>query len=115
MKTTYVIFYPDGSSTEGSCDLEEQPGYDAINAVVRPLIRTLLTKSDHMEHVTVLHEGERRDMFVDDEGQRKDLDRNEAATSIYRNNWMTHYPKTDPETIPYIYGDAVLFGRRIWF
>ncbi len=115
MKTTYVVFYPDGTETAGECEMKEQPTYDEINAVVRPLIRTLLTKSDYFEHVTVLHEGERRDMFVDDEGQAKNLDRNEKATTVYRHNWLTAHPETEPETVPYIYGDAVLFGRRIWY
>lgn len=116
MKTKYIAIRTDGSTTEGECELDEEPKYDAINAVVRPLIATLVTKRDDIEHVTVLHEGERRDLFVDDAGERKNLPRNEEATTIYRHNWITQHPKVDPETMPYIYGDAVFFPhRRIWW
>jgi hypothetical protein len=115
MKTDYIVYRTDGTTTEASCELAEHPGLDAINAVVRPLIGTLLTKYDHLEHVAVMIDGERRDLFVDEDGQAKRLERNEAATTHYRRSWLTAYPKTDPETLPYIYGDAVLFGRRIWF
>ena len=115
MKTGYSIYLTNGTRVDATCELAETPGYDAINAVVRPLISTLLTTHDYIEHVAVLVDGERRDMFVDEDGQNKRLPRNEAATTHYRRSWMTTYPKHDPETLPYIYGDAVLFKRRIWF
>lgn len=78
------------------------------------------------------------DMFVDDSGapmllewqdvactkaaltrKGKGLPRNEAATAIYRR--ATILGRTaikydgDPETLPAIYGPAVLFDRRVWF
>jgi hypothetical protein len=116
MKTELTIYLTDGTTRAGTCELAEHPTYDAINAVVRPLLKTMLTKHDHIEHVYVLgHDGERADMFVDDEGQMKDLPRNEAATAIYRRAWLAHQPDTAPDSLPCIYGDAVLFGRRIWF
>lgn len=115
MKTSYIVFRSDASVGAGECDLPEEPGLDQINAVVRPLIRTLLTKHDHIEHVLVKVDGEYTDMFVDDEGQSKQLPRNERATTVYRNNWLTQHPQDDPESLPYIYGDAVLFSRRIWW
>ena len=114
--TQYTAYKADGKVYDGTAEMSEQPTYDEINALVRPLIGTLLTTHDHIEHVAVRHEDERRDMFVDEEGQKKNLPRNEAATTIYRHNWMTAYPDTDPESLPFIYGDAVLFPhRRIWF
>jgi hypothetical protein len=114
--TKYVAYKADGKVYDGTAEMAEQPTYNEINALVRPLISTMLTTHDYIEHVTVLHEGERRDMFVDEQGEAKNLPRNEAATTVYRNNWLTAHPKADPESIPYVYGDAVLFtSRQIWF
>lgn len=67
-----------------------------------------------LEHVSVLFGGRRADMFVDDRGIEKDLPRNEAATAIYRANWLSRHPGADPESIPAIYGLAVLFDRIVW-
>lgn len=65
---------------------------------------------EDFEHVAVLFEGTRRDMFV---GETSSINgrhiRNVRATEIYRNNTMTHHPGTDPESLPAISGPAVLF------
>jgi hypothetical protein len=53
-------------------------------------------------------------MFVDETGVGR-LPRNEAATAIYRNNWLTQHPSVPAESISAIYGTAVLFARRVWF
>lgn len=90
----------------------EGPGLDAIKAVVTPHLN-----GGRMEHVTVFHNGEYVDMFVDDDGKEKNLPRNEKATRIYRNNVLTHEPGKypDPEVLPYVYGPAVLFLEKVWF
>lgn len=90
--------------------LADDPGYPALKAIVEPFL-----DGGDLEHVTVLHDGKRTDMFVDECGSLKGLPRNEPATSIYRNNWLTQHPKEDPESLPAIYGPAVLFSRRVWF
>lgn len=90
--------------------LPHAPGYDRLREVVEPLL-----DGCNMERVNVLHEGRYTDMFVDETGALKSLPRNDEATAIYRNNWLTHNPGTDPESMPAIYGTAVLFGRRVWF
>lgn len=110
MKTSYTVYRADGTSEELSCELPRAPIYEEIAGIVCPQL-----DGATLEHVAVLHEGERRDMFVDDHGSIKGLPRNEAATEIYRANSMARDPKLDPETLPAIYGPAVLFGRRIWF
>lgn len=51
-------------------------GYDQINALVRPLV------GGEIEHVAVLYNNKRQDMFVDENGQYKDLPRNEIATAM---------------------------------
>ena len=55
------------------------------------------------------------DMFVDEDGFTKNLPRNEKATAIYRNNWLTQYPNTDPEMMAFIVGPAVVFSDRVWY
>ena len=109
--TTITVMRPDAEpETQEVVGLKAEPGYQALKAIVEPLI-----DGAPLEHVTVLHDGERRDMFVDECGSLNGLPRNEAATAIYRNNWLTQNPKADPESLPAIYGPAVLFSRRVWF
>lgn len=109
--TDYRIIPPgDGPEINGSVDWPKDPGFGLINALVQPLI-----SCDNIEHVTVLHDGARCDMFVDDIGRLKGLPRNDRATAIYRNNQMTRHPDTDPESMPFVAGIAVLFYKRVWF
>lgn len=106
--TKYTIYRPDGSSDDNTVDWPAAPKYDAIAALIRPLLM-----GANLEHVTVLHNGGRRDMFVDEMGAVKGLPRNEAATAIYRNNWLNHRHDADPESLPAIYGTAILFPHDI--
>ena len=110
MKTTYRIFRIDGKATAGVVDWPKEPGYDKIAALIKPLLG-----GHDLEHVTVLHDGERRDMFVHDEGPLPALPPTDRATAIYRTNWMTQHPSADPESLPWIAGTAILFDRRVWF
>jgi hypothetical protein len=71
--------------------------------------------AEYPEHVSVLFKGAPADMFVDETGVLKGLPRNEAATAIYRANWLKQHPEQDPEALPHIAGTAVVTGRRIWF
>ena len=56
-----VIPVGDGKALSGTIEWPRDPGFHAIDKLVQPLIG-----GGNIEHVTVLHEGERRDMFVDD-------------------------------------------------
>ena len=63
----------------------------------------------------MLHDGERRDMFVEELGHVRKTGAkplNEAATKIYRNNMVSQGAR--PEDLPTIVGDAVLFHRIVW-
>lgn len=66
------------------------------------------------EHVAVLYEGARRDMFV---GETSSINgrhiRNVRATEIYRHNALTRAPRLDLESMPPISGPAVLFPDEI--
>lgn len=85
------------------------PGLKALHQVLDPLLETT-----DLEHVHVLYQGKPTDMFVDEIGVEKRLARNEAATAIYRSFWLSTHPDDDPESLPAIYGTAVLFSRTVW-
>jgi hypothetical protein len=108
--TTYHILAIDGSRTTHIVEWPRDPGYRAIQTLIEPILA-----GGNLEHVAVLHEGQRRDMFVDEDGHSKRLPRNEAATRIYRTNWLTQHPGVDPEELPCIVGPAVLFDRIVWY
>jgi len=89
------------------------PGLEAIKAVVMPA----LGAGAELERVRVLRNGRQADMFVDEIGgpQYNRRPRNEAATAIYRAATLRLRPALDPESLPAIYGVAVIFDDRIWF
>ena len=109
MLTTLSVYRPDRDVERQQVDLPQEPSLDALKAVVRPLLDDAL-----MEHVAVLYQDRPTDMFVDEIGAIKRLPRNEAATAIYRANWLKQHPRTDPESLDAIYGPAVLFHRIVW-
>lgn len=110
METTFTIIHTDGKEEMRTAELPATPNYWDIKAIVDPIIA-----GDYFEHVTVLHNDVRTDMFVDEDGLGKELPRNEKATAIYRANWLKHNPSALPESLPFIAGTAVLFSRQIWF
>lgn len=111
MKTSIRIIKADGTEETRDLDWPEAPGYEAIRALVEPI----LGPGRFLERVAVLHEGERTDMCVDETGHLYGLPRNEKATAIYRANWLSQHPDCSPEALPWIAGTAVLFSRRVWF
>lgn len=109
--TAYTLYRPGLVPTFGHVQLPVEPGYAALKAAVEPML-----EGGRMEHVTVLYEGRRADMFVDEIGIQKGLRRNEHATSIYRAASLRADPRLMPEQLACIYGPAVLFtGRQVWF
>lgn len=115
MKTTYEIYRVGQTEPErGEIDWPQEPSYGVIKALVEPL----LGEKEPMEHVAVLHNGDRRDMFVSEYGHMKltwraPLPINDVATKIYRHNWLTQHPEADPDDLPNIAGTAVLFTDRV--
>lgn len=108
--TVITIIRPDGTEETRTVSLADKPSY----AVLKPLVEPALDGA-WMEHVSVLHDGARTDMFVDEEGLNKGLPFNAKATAIYRASWLKARPNTNPDTLPPIVGTAVLFSRRVWF
>jgi hypothetical protein len=54
-------------------------------------------------------------MFVNELGRLTGLERNEAATIIYRRNTLYHKPgQHQPEDLDWIAGPAVLFEHQVW-
>lgn len=107
---TLTVLRPDAEPEELRLDLARHPGLKKLREVLAPYL-----DGGELEHVSVLHQGRRSDMFVDDIGVLKELPRNEAATAIYRSYWLESHPGTDPETLPPICGPAILFSRQVWF
>lgn len=115
MLTAYTVLRPDGTREEGSVDWPREPTFEQIKALVGPHLN-----GDPLEHVTVLHQGQRTDMFVSEYGHlaragRGPLPRNDAATTTYRAAWLSTHPGDNPESMPFIAGPAILFDRRVWF
>jgi hypothetical protein len=108
--TVYYVLGVDGTREAKRIAFPQWPGYLFIKKLVEPLI------NGPLEHVTVLYERRRADMFVHEHGHKltPPLPRNDAATAIYRTNWLTQHPGADPESLPFIAGVAVLFDRIIW-
>ncbi|MGH6714927.1 MAG: hypothetical protein ACREDC_01935 [Bradyrhizobium sp.] len=114
--TNFIIIPVAGEEIQGEIDWGHDPGFRSIKTLVEPL----LGLGEPFEHVTVLHEGRRVDMFVSELGRvslatRAPLPINPRATKIYRCNWLTEYPDDDPNSLPAIAGVAVLFLQRVWF
>jgi hypothetical protein len=115
IKTEYTIYRTDGARERGAVDWPESPSLKQIHALLDPIIE------GPIEHVLVLNpatvEVSAADMFVDEMGHVREggpKSRNDAATVLYRANWLRQNPGTDPESLPWIAGAAVLFDRIIW-
>lgn len=107
-KIGYTLFRPGQEPLRGEAEFDGI-NYKTIKMAVEPLI-----DNEPLEHVAVLHNNRRADMFVSEVGAIHGLPRNEHATTVYRNNSMTRDPTLDPESIPAIYGPAVLFDQIVW-
>jgi hypothetical protein len=121
METKIEVIGVDGIARLITLDMPRQPGFGEISAIVNPYLQVPGKSAAYMERVTVWHNGEYLDMFVDDMGAIKRLPVNEAATLIYHANMIAHAEHFEhcltPDTSdwPKIHGVAVLFHRRVWF
>lgn len=106
-----LILRPDGTRETRTLGLHEMPPAIPLRDVVRELLGI---GAAWPEHVAVLHEGRRADMFVHEDGHGERLPRNEAATAIYRAWHLSQNPGEDPEASPWIAGPAVIFDRIVW-
>jgi hypothetical protein len=117
MNTTYTIYHPDGSVSAGEVAWPENPSYELIRLLVEPIIggplervRVLNPKSVEADELTA---EDYLDMFVDEMGHPRRKPRNDAATAIYRANWL-RAEGGDPEDLHWIAGTAIVFDRQIW-
>lgn len=111
MKTFYQVLYPgERADYTDVIDWPSEPGFAAIRMLVEPLLDNAI-----MEHVSVLYEGARCDMFVDEMGHSKGLMLNRIATKIYWAASLQREPDANTNAWPTIVGPAVLFERQIWF
>ena len=109
MHTVMTIIHADGREETRTVDLPAQPSYEALRDLIKPVFDA------DFEHVTILGNDERADMFVDETGRLKSLTRNDKATELYRAAWLKRHPGINPESLDHIVGAVVLFDRRVWF
>jgi hypothetical protein len=119
MNTSFTVYYTDGTLQRGEVDWPESPSLKQTKELVEPIV------GGPLEHVRVLNPKmveadeitaeDYLDMFVDELGHVRGggKPRNDAATAIYRANWL-RANGGDPEDIPWISGTAIVFDRRIW-
>lgn len=110
MTTRYWVIQPDGHQVQHSADLPVEPDYEDL----LPILHTHLADGK-AERVLVKWQDKRVDMFVDEDGLRKNLPRNDIATAVYRANFLRNHPTDNPEALSFIRGTAILFERRVWF
>lgn len=105
------IIYPSGEIVERKSALQagDNP-YEAIKVELYEFFQDA-----NFEHVTVMVDGERRDMFVDEMDHPKDLAFNLEATLIYHTISNGGIKPEFPLPAPPIVGLAVLYSERMWF
>lgn len=101
-----LFVYRPGVEEIETREVEKPVGYHKIAALVEPLIGARL------EHVSVLFEGRRADMFVGDESALDGSPVNEAATRIYHAASLAR--GQDMTGAPPIYGVAVVCSEIVW-
>ena len=108
-----ILIYRPGSAQpeERDVQLAANPSYQQLRDLITPLL-----DGGDLEHVSVLFEGRRADMFVDELGHVKNppLRMNKAATAIYRASKMKQQPHIDPEELNWIAGPAIVFSEIVW-
>jgi hypothetical protein len=109
--TKYRVLSEAGTFVEHEILMEKKPLYDDLRNLVEPHLG-----GSRLMHVRVLCPllGAWTDMFIDEMGALRRRPRNDPATKIYRNGFLSKRPDDDPETLPYIAGPAVVFLRPIW-
>ncbi len=78
---------------------------------IKPMINEFV--EGRLEHVAVLFNGRRADMFVE-EHSAGNLPINEEATKIYHASSLSRDPTADTRDWPKVYGVAVLFDQIVW-
>lgn len=114
MKIKFVFIPVIGAAVDREIEVNVSPQrlWAAVAVFVRPLF------DEEIEHVAVLYNGQRRDMFVGETSATNARHiRNVRATAIYRNATLTRDAaltiRRDPEDLPAISGPAVLFPDTI--
>lgn len=118
--TRFLVMRPGLPHESGAVEWPREPMLAQLRSTILPFLN-----GGDLEHVSVLADptfviGTRGtwrplDMFVDENFALKGLPLNDAATVIYRRNWLLQHPGDDPESLDQICGPAVLFSRRVWF
>jgi len=114
MIVSFKFIRVDGTVTTHSDELRGEPGnwYKSLHDIFAEFFGDDI----EMEHVNVWHKGKYTDMFVDETGVLKGLPINPKATEIYRANVLAHEVNPpNPNDMPPIHGDALLFEQKVCF
>lgn len=104
-KLTYHVYRP-GKPVEHAEKL-----WTGSFSEIKPLINELV--EGRLEHVAVLFNGKRADMFVE-EHSAGNMPVNDEATKIYHAASLSREPKADTSDWPKVYGVAVVFDQIVW-
>lgn len=105
-KLTFHIYRP-GHSQEGKGVMLWTGSFQDIRGKINELV------DGQYEHVAVLFNGRRADMFVE-EHSAGSMPVNELATKIYHASSLSRDPKADTSTWPKVYGPAIVFDEIVW-
>lgn len=94
----YKILLSDGTTIEST---HRDPNLEQMQCIV----------GGYIELVSVLHNGKRTTMVVNEEGACNGMPINRAATEIYHE--FAQFVGRDWKGAPYIHGDAILFEREM--
>ena len=112
MKIAYTLIRADGLIESHTDEFPGEP--EGWYGEVRRLFSRHFGEDVFYEHVNVWHQGQYRDMFVDETGALKGLPVNAEASEIYHANVKAHFPDEANDDMPLIYGDALLFEQKVW-
>lgn len=105
----YSIIFTDGHVVRRVVNWPAAPSADQLRKVVGGYLN-----GRGVEHMTVIHEGRRKDLFTSIPSPLDPQPINAAATEIYASAWLERHPSADPDDVPPLRGIAVLFHRKVW-
>lgn len=108
----YTIFPTDLSEPvcTGTVAMTESPGLAELKENVQRVLGC-----GSLFHITVVDEGEVRDLFIDEMNGMHGLPVNARATELVRAAYLAEHPRIDEASLPVISGPAVIFDEQVWF
>lgn len=109
-----LIIEPEGTTERRELELAMGMPYPKLRAVLKPLIDGEIERVRVWARFEEALQPQYCDMFVDEDGQQKDLKPNLIATAVYWSNVLMHQGISSIETWPMVRGRAILLRERVW-